>query len=169
MIESLTKILSHFPGAANRARCTAHIVNLVAKIILRQFDAKKKPKGTQKRSENANDIANKNTNEDPKDSMEPEKDDDDENIATLAEGLEREEQEAGDDENDDMGENNLVADLDEIEEAMKEEVLEVTKKVKPIQRVLFKVRLMSLNFFFYDIILYLFKFFTLLMFLSLFL
>jgi hypothetical protein len=167
MIESLTKVLSHFPGAANRARCTAHIVNLVAKIILRQFDAKKKPKGTQKRSENANDNANKNTNEDPMDSMEPEKDDDDENIATLAEGLEREEQEAGDDENDDMGENNIVADLDEIEEVMKEEVLEVTKKVKPIQRVLFKVRLISLNSFLYDIILY--PFFTLLMFLSLFL
>ena len=44
MIESLATIMSQFPGEANRARCLAHIVNLVAKIILRQFDASKKKK-----------------------------------------------------------------------------------------------------------------------------
>jgi hypothetical protein len=36
--------MSHFSGEANRARCLAHIVNLVAKIILRQFDMSKKKK-----------------------------------------------------------------------------------------------------------------------------
>ena len=45
MIESLADIMSDFAGEANRARCLAHIVNLVVKIILRQFDIpKKKPK-----------------------------------------------------------------------------------------------------------------------------
>ena len=37
--------MSDFAGEANRARCLAHIVNLVVKIILCQFDIpKKKPK-----------------------------------------------------------------------------------------------------------------------------
>ena len=37
--------MSDFAGEANRARCLAHIINLVVKIILRQFDIpKKKPK-----------------------------------------------------------------------------------------------------------------------------
>ena len=44
MVESLATIMSHFPGEANRARCLAHIVNLVAKIILRQFDEPRKKK-----------------------------------------------------------------------------------------------------------------------------
>ena len=58
MIKSLTTFISHFPSATNHARCTAHIVNLVSKIILCQFDAKKKPKEPKKTSENANDNAN---------------------------------------------------------------------------------------------------------------
>ena len=84
MIESLAKIISHFPEAANRACCTAHIVNLVSKIILRQFNARKKTIGAKKTLENVNDKA------------EP-------------------------DEGGDC-------------------IVEVAKKVKPIQRVLFKVR-----------------------------
>ena len=58
----------------------------------------------------------------------------------LAEGLDRKEQKLADDEDEEMNEN-VAADLEEFEEAMKEEVLEVVKKVKPIQPVLFKVRL----------------------------
>jgi hypothetical protein len=134
MTESLAKIISHFPGASNRARCTAHIVNLVSKIILRQFDARKKKKTPKKKSGNAND----NANEEPTNTTEiPELDD--EAITSLAEGLDREEQEVTDDEEDEMSEN-IAADLEEIEEAMKEEILDVAKKVKPIKRVLFKVR-----------------------------
>ena len=38
MITVLTNILQDFPGPANRVRCMAHIVNLVVKIILKQFD-----------------------------------------------------------------------------------------------------------------------------------
>ena len=44
MIESLAEIMSHFSGEANHARCLAHIVNLVAKIILHQLDMSKKKK-----------------------------------------------------------------------------------------------------------------------------
>lgn len=42
MIEVLEELLPEFPGASNQTRCFTHILNLVAKSILRQFDAKKK-------------------------------------------------------------------------------------------------------------------------------
>ena len=38
MITHLAKIVEGFPGSANRTRCFAHILNLVAKCIMRQFD-----------------------------------------------------------------------------------------------------------------------------------
>ena len=41
MIEALSELLEHFPGAANRTRCFAHILNLVAKSVIRQFDVAK--------------------------------------------------------------------------------------------------------------------------------
>ena len=104
MIESLAKIISHFPGAANHARCTAHIVNPVSMIILWQFNARKKSIGAKKTLENANDKA------------EP---DDEDNFTSLAEDLDREEQEAANDEDEDISEN-LAADLENIEEVMKE-------------------------------------------------
>ena len=44
MIETLSNIILEFPGAANRAWCLARIVNLVVKVILRQFDFPKKKK-----------------------------------------------------------------------------------------------------------------------------
>jgi hypothetical protein len=135
MIKTLAKIIFNFPGAANRVRCTAHIVNLVTKIILRQFDVKKKAREPTKIPENAND----NPDDNPLEVVDNDHDVDD--LASLAEGLDREEREMADDEDDDDDMREEVAvDMEEIEEVLKEEVLEVAKKVKPIQRVLFKVR-----------------------------
>lgn len=42
MIDQLAANLIDFPGASNRARCFAHILNLVVKSIMRQFDMPKK-------------------------------------------------------------------------------------------------------------------------------
>ena len=42
MLDTLATIMAEFPGEAYRSRCLAHIVNLVVKIILRQFDVTKK-------------------------------------------------------------------------------------------------------------------------------
>ena len=42
MIEELSKLLHDFPGEANRTRCFLHIVNLVAKQLLKQFDVPRK-------------------------------------------------------------------------------------------------------------------------------
>jgi hypothetical protein len=41
MIDALAELIVAFPGAANRTRCFTHILNLVVKVILRQFDIPK--------------------------------------------------------------------------------------------------------------------------------
>jgi hypothetical protein len=41
MIDALAGLLVAFPGSANRTRCFTHILNLVVKAILRQFDVPK--------------------------------------------------------------------------------------------------------------------------------
>ena len=45
MIEHLSTLIESFPGAANQTRCFAHILNLVAKSILCQFNVPKKKEG----------------------------------------------------------------------------------------------------------------------------
>jgi len=45
MIDELRDLLSSFPGGANRTRCFAHIINLIAKTIIRQFDIPKAKEG----------------------------------------------------------------------------------------------------------------------------
>ena len=42
MIDHLLTILDNFPGSANRTCCFTHILNLVAKCIMKQFDAPRK-------------------------------------------------------------------------------------------------------------------------------
>ena len=42
MIDHLAILLEAFPGLANHTRCFTHILNLVAKCIMKQFDAPKK-------------------------------------------------------------------------------------------------------------------------------
>ncbi|KAF8870859.1 hypothetical protein BD779DRAFT_1399992, partial [Infundibulicybe gibba] len=38
MVDGLAELIDAFPGAANRTRCFTHILNLVAKAVLSQFD-----------------------------------------------------------------------------------------------------------------------------------
>lgn len=45
MIEAIAEAIDDFPGEANRTRCFAHITNLVAKSLLKQFDVTKKKTG----------------------------------------------------------------------------------------------------------------------------
>jgi hypothetical protein len=42
MIDELVDLLPNFPGPANRCRCFLHVVNLVAKTLLKQFEVPKK-------------------------------------------------------------------------------------------------------------------------------
>jgi hypothetical protein len=41
-IEELVDLLPNFPGAANCCQCFLHIVNLIAKTLLKQYDVPKK-------------------------------------------------------------------------------------------------------------------------------
>ena len=42
MVDKLSTLLRDFPGEANRTRCFLHIVNLIAKQLLKQFDVPQK-------------------------------------------------------------------------------------------------------------------------------
>ncbi|KAG2085774.1 uncharacterized protein F5147DRAFT_588788 [Suillus discolor] len=42
LVTELVDLVPHFAGETSRTRCFLHIVNLVAKSLLREFDAPKK-------------------------------------------------------------------------------------------------------------------------------
>ena len=133
MIKSLANIMSDFGGEANRARCLSHIVNLVVKIILHQFDIpKKKPKKDLLAANNLEsygpDMASGNDHD---------VDEAEEEFEELARVLDKEEKEM--DEADNEESNTLERDVEKIEEAIKEEIKGVSKIVKPVCQVLFKV------------------------------
>ena len=137
MVETLATIMSHFAGEANRARCLAHIVNLVAKIILRQFD---QSKGKKKKEDNVVPIIDGEDNQ---------IEDEDLDASEVDEGEEREldreekEMDDGDDDEDDEDTQMIERDVEIMEAAMEEEIKNAVKKAKPVRQVLYKV---SLNY-----------------------
>jgi hypothetical protein len=50
MIDKLSSMLEDFPGAANWTRCFSHILNLVAKCVMKQFDLPKAKAVSERRS-----------------------------------------------------------------------------------------------------------------------
>jgi hypothetical protein len=119
MIEHLAVLLDTFPGAPNQTRCFAHILNLVAKSVLRQFEGPKKDKVAQALAAVSDEIDGDND-----------------------EGFDSGTNEGGD-ECDDV-DDELVDDdddelPDELDELSEEEVLSVKESVKPIRLVLTKV------------------------------
>ena len=135
MIECLTTITTDFAGDANRVRCLAHIVNLVVKIILRQFDVpKKKEKKDQpvpNDNNNVPDLASGN-NQDNNPEVTEEK------LEELARVLDKEEKEMDEGDDDEESEK-LLRDVEIIEKAMEKEIKKTSKMVKPVRQVLFKV------------------------------
>jgi hypothetical protein len=109
----MATLLQTFPGAANRTRCFTHILNLVAKCTMKQFDAPKKKKGT-----DGDDF-----------------DDNDDDAADLQVALDALEDELEDDRVDKDGswEYNIRIELTD------EEVEELEETVQPVRRVLAKV------------------------------
>ena len=116
MIERLATLINGFPGAANQTRCFTHVLNLVAKSVLRQFEAPK-TKGT-----------------DPIDDAMKE-------LAVVAEELEGDDAEvlADDDDDDESAEDDEDGLSDERDEMSQEEVAALEESVKPIRLVLTKV------------------------------
>jgi hypothetical protein len=115
MIEHLAVLIETFPGAPNQTRCFAHILNLVAKSVLRQFEAPKKGKAV-----------------------------DGKELATDVDEIEGDNNGASDGASDDDVDDEIVDDdddglPDELKELSEEELLSVKTSVKPVQLVLTKV------------------------------
>jgi len=113
MIDHLAVLLDDYPGSANRTRCFTHILNLVAKCIMRQFDTPKKKKNGEADGDG--------------DEIEDEDADD------LAAALDELEEELEDEDGRDW-EYDMCADM------MNEDVEKLEENVRPVRRVLSKVR-----------------------------
>ncbi|KAJ2911793.1 hypothetical protein MD484_g8620, partial [Candolleomyces efflorescens] len=154
MIDEIAKLVLGYPGAANRVRCLAHVVNLVVKIILRQFDTRRKPKTTEKASKGVKPKKRSKGEENEEaegeeDEVAEESDVDDESqsaaddpldLGEIADNIEREEKEMND-AGDESDEEELEADeLDRFEAVLDGKVDEVAASVKPARVVLTKLR-----------------------------
>jgi hypothetical protein len=131
MINNLAKDLNHFPGAANCTRCLAHIVNLAARAILRQFDVSK---GHDEEA-SEDEIRAEEEVQSTKDS-----DDDDEDGTGTVEELSEVDQGEEDelDDNDEKGMN-----LAEVEQVTREKVKDMAKVTEPLHHTLYKVSLLT--------------------------
>jgi hypothetical protein len=118
MIEELGKTLDSFSGAANQVCCFLHIVNLITKSVLHQFEPpKSKKQGSDLFSEGAAELAVPSVNLE-----------DDDNLDEIEEDV------------DDGMEDNDVEGLEETCDGMTaDEIKELEDKVKPVQLVLVKV------------------------------
>lgn len=129
MIQHLSNLIESFPGAANQTRCFAHILNLVAKSILRQFEG---PKVT-KDDEKAMDDAAKE-------------------LAAVSDELDGEVSDEGGedvdvgDDVDDVDDDDEDGLPDEREKMTKEAVARLEESVKPIRLLLTKVSQFKLLF-----------------------
>ena len=122
MIDHLATLADMFPGAANQTRCFTHILNLVAKSVLCQFEAPK-TKGGDVLNDAAKELAA---------IFDELEDDDDDNGASKINS-------AGDDsgESDEHGDNDGL--VDERGGMLEEELASLEESVKPIRLVLTKV------------------------------
>jgi len=120
MIDHLATILEAYPGRTNRTRCFTHILNLVAKCIMKQFDAPKKKKTYDDHDDPADDEMGYLT-------------------AVLEELDDELDDNGGDsdgDENDSRLETDMRADMTE------DEIEKLEECVRPVQHVLSKVSLL---------------------------
>lgn len=119
MIDELENLLTEFSGAASRTRCFAHIVNLVAKTVIRQFDM---PNAMDKT------LANKVLIK----------------LRSLADGIEAEEQitrasESKEDDDDNDNDDNVEGWVDEREEMEQCDLESLEVDLQPARKVLMKV------------------------------
>jgi hypothetical protein len=124
MIEELGILIDDFPGPENQTRCFLHVLNLVVKSIIRQFDLPKSKKTP-------------DNEEDEEDITEATKE-----LLKLAEEIEREEELTGasGDEEDAVEDDNYEGWVDEREEMTEGELRRLTKSVQPVRLLLSKVR-----------------------------
>jgi hypothetical protein len=109
MIDELADLLDDFPGPANQTRCFTHVLNLVVKSIIRQFDSPKS-----KTDRNLNEATNE--------------------LFSLAGNIEFDEDDEGEDEA-----NNIEGWIDERTLMTQEEVEKLDESVEPLRLLLTKV------------------------------
>ena len=126
MVESLGVLINNFPGAANQTRCFLHILNLVVKSILKQFDLPKEKKTLD--------------NSDKDDNGDKDLDQAVEELLKLAGDIDLE----GDLMADDEGENyNYEGWIDECEKMTEDELRELSASVAPVRLLLTKITELS--------------------------
>ena len=123
MIEHLAVLLNTFP---NQTCCFAHILNLVAKSVLRQFEAPKKKNYVDGKDVDAGVEV-----------VEGDGDDNTDNAACESGTVDGDERD--DDVDDDIVDDDEDGLLDELEELSEEELSRVKASVKPVRDVLTKV------------------------------
>jgi hypothetical protein len=119
MIEELAMLIDDFPGPANQTRCFLHILNLVVKSIIRQFDLPKKKK-TSADDDNLDDLDNATAE-----------------LLRLAGDIDLEEELMAD--SDDGEDDNVDGWIDEREEMTEDELRELAASVGPVRLLLTKV------------------------------
>ena len=121
MIEHLNTLLSDFPGPTNQMRCFLHILNITAKLIIKQFDVPKAKNG---------EVMDKAAQA----------------LANIADGLDIEEQEEYDKQehtNDEEEEDPLLdAWTDFCDELTEEQKDDINSSILPVQSMLTKVRIL---------------------------
>ena len=124
MIDHLATLVDTFPGAANQTRCFTHILNLIAKSVLCQFEAPK-VKGDDVLDDAAKELAA---------IFDELEDDDDDDGASKTNS-------AGDDsgESDEHEDNDDDGLVDKRGGMLEEELASLEESVKPIRLVLTKV------------------------------
>jgi hypothetical protein len=119
MIDHMAEVIESFPGEDNRVRCFNHIINLVAKSLLKLFEVSKKKRGVEGEVDDAEAALRELAADLDLEDMEMQRD------AFAAGG------DVGIDDDDDI--------VDEIATMSEEEVTEFRKAVLPITKALVKV------------------------------
>jgi hypothetical protein len=122
MIDELAELLPNFPGHPNQTRCFTHVLNLVVKSILSQFDLPK-AQGDRALDDGAEEI------------LRLSRDLEAEILAVAATAT------ADGDDDDDEDDDNVDGWVDEREEMTEEQLDELEACVQPIRLLLIKVGL----------------------------
>ena len=120
MIKELTNLIDNFPGPANQTQCFLHILNLVVKSIIQQFDIP-----TSKKDTEDNDGMDEATNE----------------LLKLADDIDLEEEltVSTGDKDDTIDDDNNEGWIDEHEEMTEQQLFELEESVQLVRLLLTKV------------------------------
>src|SRR6266567_2635799 len=116
MIKELAHLIDDFPGPANQTRCFLHILNLVVKSIIRQFDVPKSKKTLDGNDEDDMDEATKE-------------------LLKLAGDIELEEEitASASDDGDATDDDDAPGWVDEREEMTEDELIELAESIRPVR------------------------------------